>query len=126
MKQCSSNLAMPSPRLAKWRALPSTLVLAHSALVERNVLYHGFHMNTDYFSKISIAHTLLRNSVSRECCLYIFVFESVVFSSKLLHMCMWSGCSELSTVCGKLLETAAQLSAIGSVCACTFRQHAAG
>lgn len=49
-------------------------VLDDSDLVKRNVLYHGFLMNTNYFSKIYIAHTILRNSVLHECCLYIFIF----------------------------------------------------
>lgn len=51
-----------------------SIVTFRSLCFSLNAMYHGFQMNTNSFSKIYIAHTLLRNSVLHECCVSIFIF----------------------------------------------------
>lgn len=57
----------------------SISVLDNSALVERNILYHGFRMNTNYFSKIYITHYSQEFCITWMLLIYFLILNCCLF-----------------------------------------------
>lgn len=60
----------------------SILILDYSALVERNILYLRFHMNTNYFSKIYSAHYSQEFCITWMLLIYFHILTSCLFKLK--------------------------------------------